>query len=101
MHSNNVIFASDQFYLDYDKINKEKYFSGVGANHQNERDEREIQTIMYTARNFMVHYSLHWSDHGADYISLLSFAIKHAVWLHNIFNTLPLWYHTTRVSHQK
>ena len=32
---------------------------------------------------FMVHYSLHWTDHGADDIYLWSFAIKHVVWLHH------------------
>ena len=32
----------------------------------------------------MVHTYLHWIYHGADEISLWSFAVKHAVWL-NIF----------------
>ena len=31
----------------------------------------------------MVHYSLHWTDHGVDEILLWSFAVKHDVWLHN------------------
>ena len=31
----------------------------------------------------MVHSSLHWTDYGADNIALWSFAVKHAVWIHN------------------
>ena len=31
----------------------------------------------------MVHSSLNWTGNRADGISLRSFAIKHAVWLHN------------------
>ena len=58
-------------------------FSGVGAQHQNSKAERAIQTIMYMACTFLVHSSLHWTDMGADDISLLPFAVKHAVWLYN------------------
>ena len=58
-------------------------FSGVGAQHQNSKAERAIQTIMYMARTFLVHSSLHWTDMGADDISLWPFAVKHAVWLYN------------------
>ncbi len=38
---------------------------------------------MYMARTFMVHASLHWTEHGVDDISLWPFAVKHAVWLYN------------------
>ena len=31
----------------------------------------------------MVHYYLHWTDHGANEISLWVFSVKHDVWLHN------------------
>ena len=58
-------------------------FSGVGAQHQNSKAERAIQTIMYMACIFLVHWSLHWTDMGADDISLWPFAVKHAVWIHN------------------
>jgi hypothetical protein len=47
------------------------------------RAERAIQTIMYMAQTFMVHASLHWTDKGSDDISLLSFAVKHSVWIYN------------------
>jgi hypothetical protein len=55
----------------------------VGAQHQNAKAERDIQTIMYMARTFMVHSSLHWTNMGADDISLWPFAVQHAVWLYN------------------
>jgi len=83
IHSDNGIFASDEFRLDCGNKKQDQTFSGVGAQHQNARAERAIQTIMYMARTFMVHTSLHWTDHGADDIALWSFAVKHAAWLHN------------------
>ncbi len=51
--------------------------------HQNSKAEWAIQTIMYMARTFLVHSSLHWTDMGADDISLWPFAVKHAVWIYN------------------
>ena len=35
------------------------------------------------AHTFLVHLSLHWTDMGADDISLWPFAVKHEVWLYN------------------
>ena len=35
------------------------------------------------ARTFMIHYSLHWSEHGVYDLTLLSFAVKHSVWVYN------------------
>ncbi len=58
-------------------------FLGVGAQHQDSKAERAIQTIMYMACTFMVHSSLHWTDMGADDISLWPFAVKHTVWIYN------------------
>jgi hypothetical protein len=58
-------------------------FLGVGARHQNSKAERAIHTIMYMARTFLVHLSLHWTDMGADDISLWPFAVKQVVWLYN------------------
>jgi hypothetical protein len=58
-------------------------FSRVGAQHQNARAKHAIQTIMYIACCFMVHYSLHWTDQGLDDILLWHSAVKHAVWLYN------------------
>ncbi|KAL7465136.1 hypothetical protein ACHAXS_005462, partial [Conticribra weissflogii] len=45
--------------------------------------ERAIQTIMYMARTFLIHVSLHWTENGVDDLALWSFAVKHATWLYN------------------
>ena len=60
-----------------DKVKK------LRAQHQISKAVRAIQTIMHMARTFMVHSSLHWTDMGADDISLWPFAVKHLVWLYN------------------
>ena len=62
---------------------KSEHNRGVGAKHQNSEAERAIQTIMYMARSFMIHSALHWTTHGADDLSLWSFAVDHAAWLYN------------------
>ena len=82
-HGDNGIFTADTFRNDCSSKNQTQSFSGVGAQHQNSRAERSIQTIMYMARTFMVHTSLHWTENGVDDLSLWSFAVKHAAWLHN------------------
>ena len=83
MHSNRGIFEYGKFRLDRDNKHQEKYLYGFGAQHQNSRSERKIQTIIYTARTFMVYYYLHWKDHGADEISLWYFAVKNYICLNN------------------
>ncbi len=85
-HGDNGIFSSEEYRQDCLDKRQSQSFSGVGAQHQNSKAERAIQTIMYMARTFMVHSSLHWTDMGADDISLWPFAVKHAVWL---FNRVP------------
>ena len=65
------------------KKNQTQSFLGVGAKHQNTLAERAIQTIIYMARTFMVHVSLHWTEQGVDDLSLWGFAVKHAAWIHN------------------
>lgn len=82
-HGDNGIFTADTFRNDCSKKNQTQSYSGVGAQHQNSRAERSIQTIMYMARTFMVHTSLHWTEYGVDDLSLWSFAVKHAAWLYN------------------
>ncbi len=54
------------------------------------RAERAIQTIMYMARTFMVHASLHWTKRGSDDLSLWSFAVKHSVWIYICVPNVPL-----------
>ena len=82
-HGDNGIFSAEEYRQECMDKGQSQSFSGVGAQHQNARAERAIQTIMYMARSFMVHSSLHWTDRGSDDISLWPFAVKHAVWLYN------------------
>jgi hypothetical protein len=82
-HGDNGIFSAKEFRQDCDEKRQSQSFSGVGAQHQNARAERAIQTIMYMARTFMVHALLHWTDRGSDDISLWPFAVKHSVWVYN------------------
>jgi hypothetical protein len=82
-HADNGIFSSEEYRLECSKKKQLQSFLGVGAQHQNYKAEWAIQTIMYMARTFLVHLSLHWTDMGADDISLWPFTVKHAVWLYN------------------
>jgi hypothetical protein len=82
-HDDNDIFSTKEYPCDCDKKGQSQSFSGVGAQHQNAGSERAIQTIMYMARTFMVHDSLHWTDCGSDDLSLWSFVVKHSVWIYN------------------
>ena len=82
-HGDDGIFSSKTYREECSEKMQSQSFSGVGAQHQNSKAERAIQTIMYMACTFLVHSSLHWTDMGADNISLWPFAVKHAVWLYN------------------
>jgi hypothetical protein len=82
-HGDNGIFSAEEYRCDCEEKGQSQSFSGVGAQHQNARAERAIQTIMYMARTFMVHASLHWTERGSDDLSLWSFAVKHSVWIYN------------------
>jgi transposase InsO family protein len=73
-NGDNGIFSSEEYRAGCADKMQSQSFSGVGAQHQNSKAERAIQTIMYMARTFMVHSSLHWTDMGADDISLWPFA---------------------------
>jgi hypothetical protein len=82
-HGDNGIFSAEEYHHNCDEKGQNQSFFGVGAQHQNARAERAIQTIMYMARTFMVHASLHWTERGSDDLSLWSFAVKHSVWIYN------------------
>jgi hypothetical protein len=82
-HDDDGIFSMEKFWRDCEEKPQSQLFSGVGAQHQNARAERAIQTIMYMVQTFMVHASLHWTERGSDDLSLWSFAVKHSVWVHN------------------
>jgi transposase InsO family protein len=53
-HGDNGIFSAEEFRHDCEEKRQSQSFSGFGAQHQNARAERAIQTIMYMARTFMV-----------------------------------------------
>ena len=82
LRSDSGVFIAEEFRQDCSENNQTQSFSGVGAQHQNARAERSIQTIMYMARTFMLHVSLHWTDCGVDDLSLWPFPVKHAIWLY-------------------
>ena len=82
-HGDNGIFSSKEYCEVCTNKMQLKPFSGVGEQHQNSKAEQAIQTIMYMACTFMVHWSLHWTDMGADDISLWPFPVKHTVWIYN------------------
>ena len=82
-HGDNGIFKEEEYRQECAEKMQSQSFSGVGAQHQNSKAERAIQTIMYMARTFLVYSSLHWTEMGSDNISLWPFAVKHAVWLYN------------------
>jgi hypothetical protein len=78
-----MVFSAEEYLQECMDTEQYQSFSGIGAKHQNAWAKRTIQTIMYMAHCFMVHFSLHWTDQGSDDISLWPFAVKHVVWLHN------------------
>ena len=71
-HHDNSIFSAEMFWCDYNKKEwKSQSFSSVGAQHQNARSERAIQTIMHTmVRTFLVHACLYRTERGSDDLSL-------------------------------
>ena len=69
-HGDDRIFSSETYREECSEKMQSQSISGVGAQHQNSKAERAIQTIMYMACTFLVHSSLHWTDMGADNISL-------------------------------
>jgi len=85
-HSDNGIFVANEFKEDCREKHQTQTFSGVGAQHQNAKAERGIQTIMWMARSFMLHVGLRWNEHGVDDLGLWTFAVQHAAW---IYNRLP------------
>ncbi|KAL7489222.1 hypothetical protein ACHAW6_014841, partial [Cyclotella cf. meneghiniana] len=56
--------------------------------HQNSLAKRAIQTIIFMARTFMVHVSLHWCDGGVDDLALWGSAVNYAAWYHVVFDDL-------------
>jgi hypothetical protein len=74
-HGDNGIFSSKIYHEECSEKMQLQSLSSVGAQHQNSKAERAIQTIMYMVCTFLVHLSLHWTNMGADDISLWPFAV--------------------------
>ena len=68
--SDNGVFTEEEFREACAEEDQTQSFSGVGAQHQNARAERSIQTIIYMARTFMLHVALHWSKYGVDNLTV-------------------------------
>jgi transposase InsO family protein len=83
LHSDNGVFTANMFHEDCKSKHQPQIFSGVGAQHQNSLAERAIQAIVYMARTFMVHVSLHSCERGVDDLALWGFPVKHAAWVYN------------------
>ena len=81
--SDNGVFTAEEFREVCTDKNQKQSFSGVGAQHQNTRAERLIQTIMFMACTFMLRVLLYRSESNVDDLSLWLFAVKHAACLHN------------------
>ena len=82
-HSDNGVFTAEMFTDACKEDGQSQSFSGVGAQHQNAEAERAIQTVVYMAREFMIHAALNWGEDGSDDIALWSFALDHAAYLYN------------------
>ncbi len=82
-HLDNGVFTADSFCQDCYNKKQTQSFSAVRSQHQNAQAEHAFQTIMYMARTFLIHVSLHWDDCRVDDLSLWSFAVQHAAWLYN------------------
>ena len=69
-HIHNSSFITDVFNDDCIAKHQSQSFSGVCAQYQNAHAEHVIQTIVYIARTFMLHFPLDWSEHGVDHLAL-------------------------------
>ena len=82
-HSDNGVLTAEMFADACKEDGQSQSFSGVGAQHQNAEAERAIQTVVYMAREFMIHAALNWGEDGSDDLALWSFALDHAAYLYN------------------
>jgi hypothetical protein len=80
-HSDNGIFASQEF-KDHCKGQKQELsFSGVGGHHQNGVAERCIGTISRMARANLLHLMIHWPEWCNP--DLWALSMDYAVWVYN------------------
>ena len=78
--TDNNPFHGEDWKADCDNQGQTRFFSGVGAHHQNYA-ERNIQTIFNMARAMLIHFAMHWPQVAET--NLWPFAVDHAVYLWN------------------
>jgi transposase InsO family protein len=86
-HSDNGVFASQEFKDHCSSQQQRITFSGVGAHHQNGVAERGIGTVSRMARSNLLHLMLHWPLRCK--VDLWALSMDYAVW---IYNRVPLDY---------
>jgi hypothetical protein len=84
-HTDNGIFAGNDWKADCALHDQALSFSGVGAKHQNGVAKRAIGTCVTWARAMLIHFVIHsWPDETD--LDLWPFAFEHAI---HIWNHLP------------
>jgi hypothetical protein len=78
--TDNNPFHGEEWKVDCNNQGQTRFFSGVGAHHQNYA-ERNIQTIFNMSRAMMIHFAMHWPQVAET--NLWPFAVDHAVYLWN------------------
>ncbi len=78
---NSKTFTSAEFSKNLASFQQVMRFAGDGAHHHNGIAERNIRTIMASARTMMLHSAIHWPDVADP--TLWPLAVKHAVFLVN------------------
>ena len=58
LQGGNGIFTANMLQKYCENKGQSQIFHGVGAQHQNDKSGRDIQTIINMARTFVVHFSL-------------------------------------------
>ena len=83
-HTDNGVFASEEFKQHCMNKAQTLKFSGVGAHHQNGVAERAIGTVTKWARANLIFLALHWPE--KHNVRLWPMALDYAIW---IYNRLP------------
>ena len=77
-HGDNGIFSAEEYRRDCEEKGQSQSFSGVGAQHQNARAERAIQTIMNMAQTFCgIAFSMDLQSCSECWVRTYSFGISY------------------------
>jgi hypothetical protein len=82
-HSDQGVFASNEFRENCKGRRQDQTFSGASAKFQNSLAERSVQTVFWMARHMMLHAALRWATNGADDPRLWPQAVKYSEYLFN------------------